>query len=719
MTDTNQIRWTKALNRLCFMVVVMFALVVTIHTASGALETYFEEDATIFDSTSVGTISGRCGEWVDWDGDGLLDLIGFRNDTGATPDILWQIMINNGTNNTQPDFYVLYNFTVTTRGNRNNGGECVATGDLTGDGLLDILTYEEVVPDSKTTEGNDKDTNVHNKTGYKGFWYNNGTALSPQFVLNYTAITGPTGDSVLHEATALPPYDANYHMIPGGIIAPASVITSVCMICPDNICSSAGACYGENDPATQPELYFQFYDYDFDGDLDLITNLIVSGNWNAWENIGTPTNPSWVPSDDITPNHDSDFENLRIFDYNADGHLDMIGTREGPVAGNLETSFQNGLWNDISQFNYITAWVENTSLPWGDLTEEPVPFAKSAQITYIGDADGDGDLDMMFAITPASGNDYVFYRSKGWGIAGEYIPEAEGCSWPCVVAEDFSIPDGDSIADYPGWSAPDCIVVQDAQLVINGSCSTDRVCRDLSTKLTKDATVRFNVTIPSLSAGKYSTYYVGFNELSILNGWDGETQFYRYAGSYLPKYNLTTYDTDKNSYVSWMDIENENYSLEHEGFDGGLDFYASSSDITGLGRVCWNVINSSSVMYIDNLVIHAGTSLITDTTGTLIVNSSTSCFGPFCYETDGIVGDMRPTTYVQQPTQIGGLYVNWELCIEAGYRPNLLCPIKLMWDDGMTAIKDWFIDNIVLIAILLIILTTGAVLFVRGRRSEA
>lgn len=666
---------------------------------------------TPLQSSTLIELYGDCGEYVDYNNDGKLDLVGFKTNI-STPDTLWNVLENIGSNE-NPRFSIVYNFTYSIMGGTQYGGECVATGDLDNDGDLDFFTYKARIQDTPASE---LYLDSYNKSGYRSMWRNDPIDGKINLIRDAGLLhTAPYAwDKFASGAQAnILQYINNY---------PTSMrlMGSICDACPADTCDDDTGCFGQYEWTTHlkyPDVYYQFIDADYDGDLDVWVSH--ENGFNYWfENEGSSKSGYWVQNLlEFWPVGWGGSDNTRVVDFDSDGDMDYLGSDIGALAGNRLIRLSESLgWigNESREEIINTTNPLTASVPFGtDVNIEPVGYGNSNRIIYAGDMDSDNDIDIITVEQFAGTTRYVLYQSKDIGNASGFFWQTVGCDWPCIYQDDFDdYNNGYRIDSLNYWDASDCMTVENGVLVFDGSCSTSRNCLNIPETLKDDGTINFNIKADENC--RFSTYNTNFNQMSILNSWDNYSgnQVYHYFGDYLSREILTGHDPERfNSYSVQISITNESYSLSYIDFDGTKSFYDGGELITGVNKICFNAVDSDSVCSVDDILITASPLQIQTE-----INSTTECFMGWCWDKTGVIGDSRPSNYVQQRDQLDTtFYFNYDLCIEAGYSPNMMCPIKLAWSDGKTSVKNFFIDNIVILVILIIILLALAIVMGRGR----
>lgn len=704
----------KVLRIFLGVTVICYLIAIASMSVQGA-ETYFEETTNFF--TNIDNLTGTCGEYVDWDGDGNMDLVGFKNATES--DIIWQIFLNDGTSN-QPSFpdHAIYNFTYTEHmSGMDNGGECVATVDINNDGLIDVLSYKAVVPDSSAALGNGIASNVVNKTGYRGFYITSGTATSP--TLTWT--NSHFEYSVLADSQIQNPLGSvnEYHYPVGTLLGSPWIYDDLANGCAADYLTTA--CYGENTYATQPRVYYQFFDADFDGDSDLfLSGANMEYFW--YENIGDASSATWFATDDfISTRNCTGYDFHEIADFDSDGDIDYISGERAGVPSTMQLGMCNarGWVDDVlkDELGYIS---RNTTTPWEDAGEEPAQAGQWFVPLAVGDFDGDSYFDLVTYSNPSGANQYNFYNSTGLiGYAGGYSTTTPTCDFPCIYSDDFEgYANNTDLNDVAGWTAADCVDIVDGDVVLKGSCTTSRICYTPSAPVEVAATLEFNITANTTDSIRHSTHQSSYLGTHYIHNWVGNVM-YQYRGTGLGMENLTAYNTTvKYEYANYMDFTNDNYTVAFGTYDGWRDMFVYYGTHQELQSFCFQAAYPASVALISDVRLYAGSNFDLDTTGTYQTPTTLECYGAFCWSADSNFEDASPDDYVPQATSFGGIVVDYERCVEEGFRPNLMCIPKLQWLDFRVSLNAWFVGNIVYLFIILLLLLTAAVFITRRRRSD-
>ena len=710
---------------------VMLLSAITVYAAANEL--YYDEISPWFNNAAY-NISTPCPSVMDWDGDGLLDIVGGTL-TNSTAGTTFTIMKNTN-NNTNPVFTTLYEHGVIDWQNglgaltnlvgdpylyydtdtANFDADCVEVGDLDQDGDNDIIFFDYDKPPIGTST-NSRSIDNYQKYGLRMALENTGTNAAPAFTENLDLIA-----SMDYEISFYGDID---YLGQARIVTHGGIMRAICANSPGGACLQ-DLYFGESALGEYLNTWFDYNirDYDFDGDPDIIVTF--NGNNDFWENYPDAYgNPHFVNIGGETSTWEPDIYNpaaagVYWVDWQGNGTYSILWGAKSGIAANLKMRFSQSVgWTDINDREYIINFSTYLSQPFAAaLGYEPQESATSFSPVFVGAVNGDQFQDIVMN---RNGDTYILYLGESLGNVTPYAVETvETCDYPCIADEDFNdYSDGTQLNTLSGWIAADCVTIDSGSILINGSCTTSRVCNDLYTTVTVPATVLFNVSVYSSTEARYSQYFNSFDGLSHISGWQDTlssltyNSFYVIPGDLVPKdfiyqyinrtwysHGLQVYPSDKNVTVSFNTIT-----------DNRPFFTGSSAD--GFRRLCWNVQNTTSAVRIDDLKVTFGTA--GSAASDLVVNSSISCFGPICYDSGGLLGDNRPSTYEQQKTQIGGAWLNWDRCLEAGYKPNLLCVPKLFFRDIGLAIKNWFLDNIVIWLLIIMIMAVLSILWYRGR----
>ena len=276
-----------------------------------------------------------------------------------------------------------------------------AAGQTNPFGLASIPSYASPTFADLDADG---DLDVLAGSGPRSFYYfeNVGTAASPMFLSRPVNPFGLTDPSTSFSAPAAGDLDGDgdldllVGLANGGFdyyqntAAPGNPATFAARTSNPFGLASGPAASAVN---TKPALV----DLDGDGDLDILSGD-QTGDFVYFENSGTPTVPTFQPFNVQTNPFEltglSSFSSPAVADLDGDGFLDVLA---GDIGGGF-TAFAGGA--GVSQFVRRTG----AANPFGsfDVGDSAAPA--------VGDLDADGDLDVL---SGSSGGDFAYYQNAG------------------------------------------------------------------------------------------------------------------------------------------------------------------------------------------------------------------------------------------------------------------------------------------------------------------
>jgi len=253
-----------------------------------------------------------------------------------------------------PDFF--YEHVVSTA---TDGAQSVHVGDLDGDGDLDILSASE------------RDDKIA--------WYENDGAADPSFTAHVVSTAA----------------DGAYHVLVGDVDGDGDL---------DILSASQNndkVAWYENDGAAAPSFAERVVstdadgvqgihvgDLDGDGDLDILSATDLGDEIAWYENDGA-TDPSFTAH--VVSTTAVGANSVHVGDVDGDGDLDILSA---------------------SRYSDKIAWYENDGATDPSFTEQVVSTdANVASSVYVGDVDGDGDLDILSA--SRGGSKIAWYENDG------------------------------------------------------------------------------------------------------------------------------------------------------------------------------------------------------------------------------------------------------------------------------------------------------------------
>ena len=269
---------------------------------------------------------------ADMDGDGDLDIVSgsYEDDT-----IAWYE--NNGAANPS--------WTAADIATSADGAHSVVAADMDGDGDLDIVSgsfYDDTIA-----------------------WYENDGAANPSWT---AANIATSADGV--EAVYVADMDGDGDL---DIVSASSYDDTIAWYENDG---AADPSWTAADIATSADGAESVYvaDMDGDGDLDIVSASYIDHTIAWYENDGA-ADPSWTAADIATSADTA--RGVYVADMDGDGDLDIVSASAG---------------------DDTIAWYENDGAADPSWTAADIATsADSAQSVYVADMDGDGDLDIVSA----------------------------------------------------------------------------------------------------------------------------------------------------------------------------------------------------------------------------------------------------------------------------------------------------------------------------------